>query len=136
MCVGGFLSLSLSPPLFSLHLDNSGEISISELSCSLEGNPHLGATISAFKSLDVDQTGTIEFIELLRALFPLATHHHVKMMSIEVKAIDITKKDMEILQKLFEWLTKIHRERDRCGVSFVLFSLFPRLTSLSLSLSC
>ena len=71
---------------------------IAELSSSLEGNPHLGAAISAFKSLDVDQTGTINFAELLRALFPLATMHHVQLMCVEVRAIEMTKKDVEVLQ--------------------------------------
>jgi hypothetical protein len=79
-------------------------VTISELSSSLEGNPHLGAAISAFKSLDVDQTGTLSFAELLRALFPLATPNHVAMMCVEVRALEVTKRDIAILQREFEWL--------------------------------
>jgi Ca2+-binding EF-hand superfamily protein len=70
----------------------------------MDSNEYLGAAISAFKSLDIDATGTIDFSELLRALFPLATTHHVKLMCVEVKAIELVKKDIETLQKIFEWL--------------------------------
>jgi Ca2+-binding EF-hand superfamily protein len=87
-----------------LDQDGSGEIEIAELTRALDGNSHLGAAISAFKALDVDQNGTINFPEFLRALFPLASTASILSMAIEVKSIEMTKRDMTVLQREFEWL--------------------------------
>jgi len=89
----------------SLDKSGGGEIEIGDLTMNLETTaPHLGAAMSAFRSLDVDQTGTIDFGELLRALFPMASPANIRHMMSEVSAIDITKKDIQLLQKVFEWL--------------------------------
>jgi Ca2+-binding EF-hand superfamily protein len=64
-----------------IDVDHSGSISIKELTNSFEGT--LSASASAmFAILDVDGSGTLEFNEILRAVFPLATEaEFVQMMS-------------------------------------------------------